>query len=81
MVGAAAVLGWGLDSYWLAVVPAALMWGELLHLIGDIVTPAGVPLWYPFSRHAFRLPHPISHFGEPLVFAGALAVGAFLLYI
>jgi membrane-bound metal-dependent hydrolase YbcI (DUF457 family) len=81
VLGVAAWLGWLLHSYWLAIVPAALVWGELLHLIGDVVTPAGVPLWYPFSRHWARLPHPISVFGEPLVFAGALAVGAFLLYI
>ena len=81
VLGAAAAAGWAAHSYGLAVLPAALMWGELLHLIGDVVTPAGVPLWYPFSRRAFRLPHPISHFGERLVFVGALAVGAFLLYI
>ena len=81
VLGVAAWLGWLLHSYWLAVVLAALVWGELLHLIGDVVTPAGVPLLYPFSRHSARLPHAISVFGEPLVFAGALAVGAYLLYM
>lgn len=40
---------------WLWLVPAAMGWGIVAHLPGDLVTPAGVPLLYPFRRTAFHL--------------------------
>ncbi len=40
---------------WLWLMPAAMGWGIVAHLPGDLVTPAGVPLLYPFRRTAFHL--------------------------
>lgn len=64
-----------------ALVPAALAWGQLLHLLGDLPTPAGVPLFYPFSKQRFGLPRPIASYGELLAVCCALLVGGMLLYI
>ena len=72
-------LAWGSGNLWLAVMLGALVWGELLHLLGDVVTPAGVPLWYPFSSRRARIPHPLALIGEPIMALAALGVGAYLL--
>lgn len=62
-----------------ALIPAGLAWAILIHDLGDLVTPAGVPLLYPFSRTSFHLlPAPICRVGEPLV-ALAASVGGLLL--
>ena len=48
----------------LALPAFALAWGQLLHLIGDVVTPGGVPLFYPIWWEDFHLfPYRISRFG------------------
>lgn len=62
------------------IVPAGLAWGIVLHIVGDVVTPAGVPILYPFSSFDVRvLPEPICKLGEPLIVIAALAAGWFLL--
>jgi len=63
-----------------AIIPGALAWGIIMHDLGDVVTVAGVPLLYPFSRQSFRiLPQPISRFGEPLAALAALVLGLMLM--
>ena len=78
-MGVAAWLAWRSSNTWLAFMLGALVWGELLHLLGDVVTPAGVPFWYPFSNQRARIPHPLAFIGEPIMALAALALGAFLL--
>jgi membrane-bound metal-dependent hydrolase YbcI (DUF457 family) len=46
---------WWLALDWLALIPLALAWGLVLHVIGDIVTPSGVPLLWPFSSRSVRV--------------------------
>lgn len=74
-------LAWaGVGFLWL--IPAAFAWGILLHDIGDLVTPMGLPLAFPFSDRSIRiLPEPLCRYGEPLIFLAALAVGWLLLNI
>jgi membrane-bound metal-dependent hydrolase YbcI (DUF457 family) len=63
--------GWGA---W-ALLPAALAWGQWLHLLADIVTPGGVPILFPFSDRDLRiLPEPLCRFGEPLIALSALGL-------
>lgn len=60
----------------------ALAWGQMLHLAGDVVTPRGVPLFYPFSRQDFRLlPYPVARYGEWIAAGSALVVGLVLLWL
>ena len=62
------------------LLPAGLAWAIVIHDLGDICTPAGVPLLYPFSRKSFRiLPEPICRFGEPLAALVASLAGLLLL--
>ena len=62
-----------------ALIPGGLAWGIVVHDLGDLVTPAGLPLFYPFSRKNFRvLPEPICRFGEPLVALAASIAGLML---
>lgn len=81
--GLLAVLAWvlwrGGQPIW-ALVPAALAWFQVLHLAGDVVTVAGVPLLYPFSARDFGLPRPLSSVGEALITIVALGVGSWLLW-
>jgi inner membrane protein len=60
----------------LAVVPSALALGLLLHLPGDLVTPAGVPLLYP--RSVRLLPRLLAPVGEQLILMAALIAGVLL---
>jgi membrane-bound metal-dependent hydrolase YbcI (DUF457 family) len=63
-----------------ALVVGLLAWGQWLHLLGDLVTPAGVPLAYPLSDHDIRLlPRPLARMGEPLVAVLALLCAGWLL--
>jgi membrane-bound metal-dependent hydrolase YbcI (DUF457 family) len=76
----------GAVLYWtgakaLALPEFALAWGQALHLIGDVVTPGGVPLFYPIwweNIHFF--PYRVSRFGEPIIAVVSLAVGFVLLW-
>jgi membrane-bound metal-dependent hydrolase YbcI (DUF457 family) len=74
-------MGLGLGAYvayrfsfdFFALGFAALAWGQIVHILGDIVTPAGVPVLYPLSSRDLRiLPHWLARFGELLI--GSLAV-------
>ena len=63
-----------------ALIPGALAWGIIVHDLGDLVTPAGLPLFYPFSDRMVRiLPKSIARFGEPIVALAALVAGLLLL--
>jgi len=70
---------------WFAILPApalivaALLWGQLLHLVGDIPTPGGVPLLWPIRQRSLALPYPLAVWGEPAVAGVALVVGIWLL--
>ena len=59
-----------------AIIPAALTWGILLHDLGDVGTPAGLPLLYPMSTITIHaLPRPLRPYGEPIAAVIALIVG------
>lgn len=83
LAGGLALLAGGLGRtgeglVWL--VPAAFAWGIVLHDLGDLVTPAGLPLLFPFSNISIRvLPAPLCRYGESLMVVAALAVGWLLL--
>ena len=62
-----------------ALIPAALVWGQLLHVSGDVVTVSGVPLLYPFSSRDVGLPRPFSQWGETLITVAAVIAGYWLL--
>jgi membrane-bound metal-dependent hydrolase YbcI (DUF457 family) len=63
-----------------AVLPGPLAYAIVVHDIGDVVTPAGVPILYPFSKRDVGLPRPLSTFGEPLILLVAVGVGALLIH-
>jgi len=65
-------------SVW-GIVFGSLAWGLGLHVIGDIVTVAGVPLLFPFSHKRVGLPLRIARYGEVLVTCAALGIGYLLL--
>lgn len=70
---------WRAQAHAWALVPAGLAWAIVIHDVADVVTPAGVPLLYPFSGRSVRvLPEPICRMGEPLVAAGAIIVAVLL---
>ncbi len=53
-----------------------LAWGGFVHVLGDIVTPSGVPVWYPVSNRRLHLfPPGIAEFGEWIFVAVIIAVG------
>jgi membrane-bound metal-dependent hydrolase YbcI (DUF457 family) len=63
-----------------AVAVGLLAWGQWLHLLGDLVTPSGVPLLYPLTtRDTHLLPRPLTTIGEPLIASAALLCGGWLL--
>jgi inner membrane protein len=63
-----------------AVGVGLLAWGQWLHLLGDLVTPSGVPLLYPLTtRDTHLLPRPLTTIGEPLIASAALLCGGWLL--
>jgi membrane-bound metal-dependent hydrolase YbcI (DUF457 family) len=70
---------------WFAILPipalvvAALLWGQLLHLVGDIPTPGGVPLLWPIRPRSLALPYPLAAWCEPALAVVALVVGTWLL--
>jgi membrane-bound metal-dependent hydrolase YbcI (DUF457 family) len=63
-----------------ALVPATLAWGQLLHLLGDVVTISGVPVLWPISTRDIRvLPAPLARRGEAIVGMLALFAGYLLI--
>src|SRR6266540_3559684 len=63
-----------------AIIPTALVLGVVLHGLGDLPTPAGLPLFYPLSQADFHsLPKPLRPYGEPIAAAVAVIAG-FLLW-
>lgn len=74
-----ALILWVLGLPLLALVPGILAWGQWLHLVGDVVTVSGVPLWFPLSEAKVRvLPESLARVGEPIVLTLALALGVWL---
>jgi membrane-bound metal-dependent hydrolase YbcI (DUF457 family) len=57
-----------------AIVPAALAWGLALHDLGDVVTPAGLPLLWPLREGPVRLPRAVARHGEKLAAGVAVLV-------
>lgn len=45
----------GFTSTSLVIVPWAIVWGCLIHTLGDMVTLEGVPLFWPFSGRNMKL--------------------------
>lgn len=84
LAGLLAALAWalahaGVGLGWL--VPAAVAWGIVLHDIADVVTPAGVPLFWPVSSVTVRvLPRPWCTYGEALIVLVASVVGWVVLH-
>ncbi len=72
-------MGWQGGSVLWAIVPGALAYSILTHVIGDLVTAQGVPIFYPLSTRSVGLPRPLSSFGEPLILLVAVGVGALLI--
>jgi membrane-bound metal-dependent hydrolase YbcI (DUF457 family) len=70
---------------WFAILPApalivaALLWGQLLHTIGDSVSVGGAPLFWPVQTKPIKLPYALAVWGEPAVAGVALVVGMWLL--
>ena len=62
-----------------ALVVAALLWGQLLHSIGDSVSVGGAPLFWPVQTKPIKLPYALAVWGEPAVAGVALVVGIWLL--
>ena len=66
----------------LALPAFVLAWGQALHLIGDVVTPGGVPLFYPvYTRDIHLLPYVIARHGELLIGCAAFAAGMLFLFL
>lgn len=68
------------SGHHLSAASLGLIVGYLSHLLGDFITPHGIPLFWPIKR-CYRIPHPIrtGGFGESVlgllvVFAGAVWV-------
>ncbi len=78
--GALATILWQMGQPAWALVPGALVWGQFLHVLGDIVTPAGVPLLYPISTRDVGLPRPFSTYGESIATLVAIIAGYVVLY-
>jgi hypothetical protein len=72
-----------LGAGWLALIPLALAWGQLLHVAGDVVTPSGVPLLWPLIETPLRVfPRDIpGKTGEMAVALLAVGVMALLVYV
>jgi membrane-bound metal-dependent hydrolase YbcI (DUF457 family) len=58
------------------LLPLVMLWGWLLHIIGDVVTPGGWRPLAPFPGPSLRLPRAIARHGETVVSAVALAIVA-----
>jgi membrane-bound metal-dependent hydrolase YbcI (DUF457 family) len=65
-----------------AIILSAIAWGQILHLIGDVVTPAGVPLFWPLFKQDFHaLPRPLATIGEPLAAVAAVSSIALIVLV
>jgi membrane-bound metal-dependent hydrolase YbcI (DUF457 family) len=58
------------------LLPLVMLWGWLLHIIGDVVTPGGWRPLAPFPGPRLRLPRAIARHGETVVSGVALAIVA-----
>lgn len=79
LLAAIAWILWTGGSLLWAVLPGALAYAIVVHDIGDLVTVAGIPVFYPLSTRDVGLPRPLSSFGEPLILLVAVGVGALLI--
>lgn len=65
----------------LVALPLILAWGWALHIVGDVVTPAGWRPLSPASDWTLRLPRSVARYGEALVATAAVIVGWLLLRV
>ena len=78
-LAAISVTLWRAGTLHAALVPGALAWAIGIHLIGDVVTVAGVPVLYPLSSYRVRvLPTVLARVGEGIIAGVALILGAWL---
>lgn len=64
-----------------AVLVWVVVWGELLHLAGDVVTPGGVALFFPIWPGDIHLvPFWFAVAGEPVVAILSVLVGVFFIW-
>jgi len=77
-----AVIAWRFVGAPWALLPGALAWGIVLHDVADLVTPHGLPLFYPLSNRDFHiLPKALRRMGEPIIACVAVGVGLLLLNV
>lgn len=62
-------------SWKVGPLPLMFAYGGILHVLGDVVTPGGVQLFWPiFRRDIYCLPHVVARWGEALAALAALAI-------
>jgi membrane-bound metal-dependent hydrolase YbcI (DUF457 family) len=82
VVGAALTRGARFDSFSPAVVPWAVGIGTTAHLVGDMATVQGCPLFWPFWKHRFNYASlSTNHFTERFVVGPALTFVAIYLAV
>lgn len=55
--------------------------GYLLHLLGDFLTPSGIPLFYPSSRrYRFMVVAQTNSLGETVLATGLLSLGVYMAF-
>ena len=82
LMGAMLTRGAVLDSFPVGVVPWAVAIGVTVHLLGDMATVQGCPLFWPFWRHRFNYAAlSTNHFTERFVVGPALTFIAIYLAV
>ncbi|PIZ51474.1 hypothetical protein COY27_03725 [Candidatus Woesearchaeota archaeon CG_4_10_14_0_2_um_filter_33_13] len=61
-------------SLWDIYYAWALLIGYTSHLVGDVITPMGIQLFYPFSRWKIRGPIRVGKFGEWIILFGLVVL-------
>jgi inner membrane protein len=70
-----------LGDYFNFVIVEYLAIGAALHLLGDYLTPSGIPLFYPFGGNYRAIVNArTNRFGEHVLSFGSLALAAIFLY-
>jgi membrane-bound metal-dependent hydrolase YbcI (DUF457 family) len=78
---------WAAGLWWAGIMPWAwlpitIAWGQILHVVGDVVTPSGVPLFWPLVKQDFHaLPRALRPVGEPIIAAVMVLVLVLLVFL